>query len=78
MGELRWKVVASSLDDFPAVLEALSVHLDMMALVLCTAEGKTVETHHNHLGEGHILTMVAQNMQILAFCCLYGTDCESC
>jgi len=56
-------------DDFPAVLEALSVHLEMTAYVLGTAEGGTFETHHNHLGAGHILATVAHNLDIIGLCC---------
>jgi len=67
--ESGWKMLADSLDDFPAVLEALSVHLAMMALVLGTAEGGTFENRHNHLGAGHILATVAHNMDILRLRC---------
>jgi hypothetical protein len=42
------------------------VHLGMMALVLESAEGGTLETHHNHLGGGHLLAMVAHKVDILA------------
>ena len=51
------------------VLEALSVHLEMMAHVLGTAEGGTFETRHNHLGAGHILATVAQNLDIVGLHC---------
>jgi len=61
--ESSWKMLAEGLDDFPAVLEALSVHLEMPALVLGTAEGGTFETRHNHLGAGHILATVAHNLE---------------
>jgi hypothetical protein len=67
--ESSWKMLADLLDDFPAVLEALSVHLEMMALVLGTAEGGTFETRHTHLGAGHILATVADNLNILGLCC---------
>jgi len=56
-------------DDFPADLEALSVLLEMTALVLGIAEGGTFETRHNHLGAGHILAMVAHNWDILGLRC---------
>jgi len=48
-------MLADELDCFPAVLEALLVHLEMTALVQGTAARKTFETCHNHLGDGHIL-----------------------
>jgi hypothetical protein len=67
--ESSWMMLAERLDDFPVVLEALSVHLEMTALVLGTAEGGTFETRHNHLGAGHILATVAHNLHILGFCC---------
>jgi len=56
-------------DDFPAVLEALSMHLEMTALVLGTVEGGTFETCHNHLGAGHILPTVALNLDIVGLRC---------
>jgi len=67
--ELSWKMLADSLDDFPAVLEALSVQLEMTALVLETAEGGTFETRHNHLGPGHILAMAAHTLHIVGLRC---------
>jgi len=56
-------------DDFSAVLEALSVHLEITALVLGTAEGGTFETRHNHVGAGHILAKVAHNLDIVGLRC---------
>jgi len=50
---------------FLAVLEALSVHMEITALVLGTAAGETLETHHNHLGGGHMLTSVASDFVIV-------------
>jgi len=50
------------------VLEALSVHLEMTALVLGTAAVETFEPRHNRLGGGHILVMVAHNLDIVALC----------
>jgi len=50
------------LDCFPAVLEALSVHLEMTAMVLRTAGGETFDTRHSRLGGGHILATVAHNL----------------
>ena len=52
-----------------AVLEALFVHLEVMALVLGTAEGGTFETRHNHLGAGHNLATVAHNLDVLGLRC---------
>jgi len=52
-------------DNFPAVLEALSVKLEMTAIVLGTAEGGTFQTRHNQLGAGHILATVANNLDIV-------------
>jgi hypothetical protein len=49
-------------------MEALSVHLEMTAFVLGTAEGGTFEARHNHLGAGHILATVAHNLHILRLC----------
>ena len=51
------------------VLEALSVHLGMTALVLETAEGRIFETCHNDLGAGFILATVAHNVDILGLRC---------
>ena len=62
-------MLADWLDDFPAVLEALSVHPEMTALVLGTAEGGPFETRHNHLGAGHILAMVAHKLDIFGLRC---------
>ena len=45
------------------------MHLEMTALVLGTAEGGTFETCHNHLGAGHILAMVAHNLDIVGLHC---------
>jgi len=56
-------------DDFPVVLGALSVHVEMTALVLGTAEGGIFETRHNDLHSGHILATVAHNLEIIGLCC---------
>jgi hypothetical protein len=64
-----WRMLADRLDDFPAVLESLLVHLEMMALVLGTAVGGSFETRHNHLGAGHILATVAYNLDIVGLRC---------
>ena len=64
-----WNMLADCMDDFPAVLEALSVQLEMTALVLGTAEGGTFETCHNHLGAVHILATVAHNLDTVGLCC---------
>jgi len=72
-------MLADWLDCFPAVLEALSVHLEMTALVLVTAAGATFETRHNHLGGGHILATVAHNLEIGGLrWCLVVNCCVSC
>jgi hypothetical protein len=42
------------------------VHLETTALVLGTAAGYTFETRHNRLGGGHILAMVAHNLDTIA------------
>jgi len=76
--EISWKMLADGVDDFLAVLEALSVHLEMMDLVLCTAEGGTFETRHNHLGAGHILATVAHNLDIVGLHCWEVANCVSC
>jgi len=67
--ESSLKMLADSVDDSPAVLEALSVHLEMTALVLGTTEGGTLESRHNHLGAGHILAMVAHNLDNVGLHC---------
>jgi hypothetical protein len=67
--ESSWKLLADCLDDFPAVLEARSVHLELMALVLGSAEEGTFDTCHNHFGAAHIFATVAQNLHILCFYC---------
>ena len=72
------KMLADWLDGFLPVLEALSVHLEMTALVLESAEGGTFETHHNHLGGGHILATVAHNFDILGLCWWLVANCMSC
>jgi len=59
------KMLADSLNCFPAVLEALSVHLVMSALVLEAAEGGTFETRHTHLGGGRILASLAHNLELV-------------
>jgi hypothetical protein len=58
-------MLADWLSCFLAVLEALSVHLETMALLLGTATGETFETRHNRLGGGHILATVAHNLDIV-------------
>jgi hypothetical protein len=62
-------MLAHFLDDIPAVSEALSVHLEVTALVQGSATGGTFETRHTHLGAGHILATVAHNLDILGLCC---------
>jgi len=64
-----WKKLADWLDGFLVVLEALSMHWEMTAILLNTGEGGRVETRHYQLGAGHILAMVAQNLEILGLCC---------
>ena len=63
--ELSWKMLANWLDYLKAVLEGHSMHLEMTALVLESAEGGTFETCHNHLVRGHILTTEAHTLEIL-------------
>jgi len=63
--EWSWMMLADWLDCFLEVVEAMLVRLEMMALVLESADGVTFETHHNHLGGGHILATVAHNLEIL-------------
>jgi len=60
------------------VLEVLSVHLELMTLVLKSAEGGTFETYHNHLGAGHILDTVAHYMDILGLRWWLFANCVSC
>ena len=57
------------MDDILAVLEALSVRLEMTDLVLGTAEGGTFETRHDHLGAAHIFSTVAHNLIIIGLRC---------
>ena len=64
-GAVELEDVGQLLDCFPAVLEALSVHPEMKALVLGTAAGERFETCHNRLGGGHILATVAHNLDIV-------------
>jgi len=40
-----------------------------MAFVLATVEGGTFETHHNHLGAGHILALVPHNFDMIGLRC---------
>jgi hypothetical protein len=55
------------------------VKLEMMALVLESEEGGTFETHHNHLGAGHILATVVHNMEdILGLRWWLVANCVSC
>jgi len=60
------KLLSDLLDCDLAILEALSVYLNITASVLATAAGVTCETHHNHLRGGHILAMVAHNLEIVS------------
>jgi hypothetical protein len=60
---------ADGLEDFQAVLEQLSVHLKISAPDLWTAEAEIFETRHNYRSAGHILAMVAHNMDILSLGC---------
>ena len=53
------------MDSILVVLEARSVHLETMAVVLMYTVRGTFETHHNHLGGSHILAMVAHVRDIL-------------
>jgi len=71
-------MLADRLDCFPAVLEALSVHLEMKVLVLGTAAGVTFETPHNRLGGGHILATVAHNLDIVGLRWWLVGNCVSC
>jgi len=55
------------------------VHLETTTLVLETAAGETFETHHNRLGGGHILAMVAHNLDIVRLrWWLVANCCVSC
>lgn len=47
------------------VLEALSVNLEMTALVPESVEGGTFETPHTHHGGHHNIATVAHNLKIL-------------
>jgi len=76
--ESSWEILADWLDDFPAVLEALLVHLEMTVLVLRTAEGRTFESRHNHLGAGHIHATVAHNFNDLGLSCWKVANFVSC
>jgi len=67
--ESSWMMLADCVDDFPVVLEALSVHMEMTSLVLETVDGGSFGTRHNHLGSGHILATVAHNLEIVGLCC---------
>jgi len=77
--ELSWEILVDWLHCFPAVLEALSVPLEMMALVLGTAAGEPFETRHNHLGGGHIFATVTHKLDIVGLCWwLVANCCLSC
>jgi hypothetical protein len=67
--ELSWKMLANWLDDLLAVMEALSVHIEMAVVVLGTGKGGTFETHHNHLGAGYFVATVAHNLDIFGLRC---------
>jgi len=58
-------MLANWLDCFPADLDALSVILEMVALVLGTATEESFKISHNHLGGGHILRTVAHKLEIV-------------
>ena len=73
-----WKMLADWLDGVPAVLQALSVHLEMMALVLESAEGGTFETHHYYHGGDHILATVAHTLDIIGLPCWLVANSVSC
>jgi hypothetical protein len=60
------------------VLNALWVHLGVIALVLKTVEGGTLQTCHNPHGAGHILATVALNLEILGLYWRLGVTCASC
>jgi hypothetical protein len=60
----RRKRSAKLLECLQAVLEALEVHLEMMAPVWGIAEGGTFEVHHNLLGGNRILATAAYNSHI--------------
>ena len=78
MEEKSWKILANWLDCFPAVLDALLVHLEMTALALASTDGGTFETHHHHLGGGHILAPMAHHLEILGMCWWLFENCVSC
>jgi hypothetical protein len=54
------------------------MHLEMTALILESEEGGIFETHHNHLGEGHILATVAHMLGILCLRWWVVADFVSC
>jgi len=58
-------MMANWLECFPVVLEALSEHPEITAIVQAIVGGWTFETRHKHLGGGHILAPVAHNLEIL-------------
>lgn len=58
--------------------KALQVQLGMIALVLKTVEGGTLETCHNHLGGGHFLATVAHNLEMLGLRWRLVVTCASC
>lgn len=66
--DLGWKMLVDRLDGFPAVLEALVIHLEMTALLLESVEQRTFETQHIYLGCDHILAAVVHDLEILAWC----------
>jgi hypothetical protein len=51
-----------------AVLGALSMHLEITAVVLITADERTSDTHHPHLRGSYILAMVTHNLDIIDLC----------
>jgi hypothetical protein len=59
-------MLAESLYCFEGVLEALEMHLEIMAQDLELAEEGTFEVHHNLLGGNHMLAIMAHNLDIHA------------
>jgi hypothetical protein len=53
------------------------VQLEMMALVGESVERRLFETHHNHLGAGHILATVAHDLDILGLHWWLVANCVS-
>ena len=60
------------------LLEALEVRLEMMAPVLCIAEGGTFEVHHILLGGSRILATMAHNLDIVGLQQSLGASLVSC